>query len=714
MRKRFFDIGLYADALRQLRLIGIAAFVILELEAILLPLANWFSQQQMLDNGYIASSTPYIATLLEWHPLVVLCPFLIAPLMMLVLFYFLNKRSASDFYHALPNTRVSLFVSFAAAVLTWVTTIMLLTTATDLVMFQLFPSEGTINFPAALTMLFNLWAAALYLCMSLGIGMSVTGTLFTNLAVTVLLVFSPRLLLFAVHESLTSALPILPAGSQPFLLDSAANVVTGLLFSGSVGGVPKSLMNPASGVYTLTLALIYGAFALWLFCRRPSETAGKSAPNRIVQAAFRLVPATLFCLIPCSTIINRWFLGDSVSDTELFECLILYIVAVCIYFLYELVTTRKWRNLWRAVPGLGILAALNLLLIGGTAGIYSSTLSYHPQAEEIESVRIVQDTEDNYFALRSSAIELTDEAIREVVAEQLEFAVTDIQRAQRLWFGQDQPSSLTGEMYSWQTVAIKTAMGTAYRRIPMTTGDLTIVTEHLEANADYRRIYMELPGLDEDNLQVSVSGLTQEKARELYAIAREEITGLDFAVWYACITGRTPIAATETGDQTQTAFASSLPTCVSVRGYRGAQSYSFLLPLYTFLPETCEKYLAWYNEGQAMPDFIQRLSEVCGEDDLVSITRYDAAPVGENSAHFHGKAWLSFMENSGEALQESLESTAAPRMDDTLLRIYVEQVDENGRYASMDVYFNVSPELLTALQAYQQASGELQTVFTIQ
>ena len=47
MRKRFFDVGLYADALRQLRLIGIAAFVVLELEAILLPLANWFSRQQM-------------------------------------------------------------------------------------------------------------------------------------------------------------------------------------------------------------------------------------------------------------------------------------------------------------------------------------------------------------------------------------------------------------------------------------------------------------------------------------------------------------------------------------------------------------------------------------------------------------------------------------------------------------------------------------------
>lgn len=113
MKKRFFDIGLYADALRQLRLIGVAAFIILELEAILLPLASWFSQQQMIANGYIAPNAPYIANLLEWHPLVVLCPFLIAPLMMLVLFHFLNKRSASDFYHALPNTRVSLFVSLS-------------------------------------------------------------------------------------------------------------------------------------------------------------------------------------------------------------------------------------------------------------------------------------------------------------------------------------------------------------------------------------------------------------------------------------------------------------------------------------------------------------------------------------------------------------------------------------------------------------------------
>ena len=712
MRKRFFDVGLYADALRQLRLIGIAAFVVLELEANLLPLANWFSRQQMLTNGYTASNVPYIADLLEWHPLVLLCPFLVAPLMMLVLFHFLNKRSASDFYHVLPNTRVSLFMSFTAAIMTWVTALLLLTTATDLLMFRLFPSGGTINFPSALTLLFNLWAAALYLCMSLGIGMSLTGTLFTNIVVTVLLVFSPRLLLFAMHESLIGVLPILPPGSQPFLLDGSANVVTGLLFSDSVGGVPKSLVNPASGLYTLVLALVYGALALWLFCRRPSETAGKSAPNRIVQAAFRLVPAMLFCLIPCSMIIGRWFDSDSGYDMELFEYLILYIVAIGIYFLYELVTTRKWRNLWRAVPGLGILAALNLVLIGSAAGVYSSALSYHPEAEEIESVRILQNNANDYFVLRSSAIELTDDAIREIVAEQLDFAVTDIRQAQRIWFGQKQPSSLSGETYTWHTVAIKTAAGTAYRRIPLTAGDLAVITERLEANDEYRRIYMELPRLGENGLQVSVSGLDDEKARELYAIAREEIAGLDFSLWYACINGSYNQAEITASGEAQTSGVFSLPASLSASGYQGAQSYSFHFSLYSFLPKTCEQYLAWYNEEQSAQDFFERLSNASGEDNMVSIAWYGTAS-GESYVNFPQETWPAFLENNGQALRESLESMTAPRMDHTLLRITVEEYGENGYYTSTDIYCNASESLQAALQAYMESTGELQTVFTV-
>lgn len=43
MKKRFFDVGLYLDGLRQLRIIGVMMFVILELEAIMMPLGQYIN-----------------------------------------------------------------------------------------------------------------------------------------------------------------------------------------------------------------------------------------------------------------------------------------------------------------------------------------------------------------------------------------------------------------------------------------------------------------------------------------------------------------------------------------------------------------------------------------------------------------------------------------------------------------------------------------------
>lgn len=51
MKKRFFDVGLYLDGLRQLRIIGVMMFVILELEAILMPLGQYINILQRQGNG---------------------------------------------------------------------------------------------------------------------------------------------------------------------------------------------------------------------------------------------------------------------------------------------------------------------------------------------------------------------------------------------------------------------------------------------------------------------------------------------------------------------------------------------------------------------------------------------------------------------------------------------------------------------------------------
>lgn len=103
MRKPIFSPRLYLDGLKQLRLIGIAGLVILALEAILIPVGGVLSQ---MDREFVSVE---LVGFMNMHPMLVLCFCVLAPLMTLYLFQFLNKRNASDFYHAIPETRLCLF-----------------------------------------------------------------------------------------------------------------------------------------------------------------------------------------------------------------------------------------------------------------------------------------------------------------------------------------------------------------------------------------------------------------------------------------------------------------------------------------------------------------------------------------------------------------------------------------------------------------------------
>ena len=101
MKKNWFSLRLYLEGIRQLRLIGIMGMVILSLEAILIPVGRLVNIREM--RHFTSSSiTKTLLNFPEMHPLLVLCFCVLAPLMVLYLFHFLNKRNASDFYHAIP------------------------------------------------------------------------------------------------------------------------------------------------------------------------------------------------------------------------------------------------------------------------------------------------------------------------------------------------------------------------------------------------------------------------------------------------------------------------------------------------------------------------------------------------------------------------------------------------------------------------------------
>ena len=89
--KKYFSKGLYIEGLKQLRMVGIIGLVIFVLEAVLGPVGNIIR----LANVYEAS---LFVSAIDAHWILVLSFIVFAPVMVMILFGFLNKRNMSDFY----------------------------------------------------------------------------------------------------------------------------------------------------------------------------------------------------------------------------------------------------------------------------------------------------------------------------------------------------------------------------------------------------------------------------------------------------------------------------------------------------------------------------------------------------------------------------------------------------------------------------------------
>ena len=68
---------------------------------------------------------------------------------------------------------------------------------------------------------------------------------------------------------------------------------------------------------------------------------------------------------------------------EWFAFLVLYLVAALVYFAYELITTKKWKNLLTALPGLGIVALLNVGILLGMHAVEKHIVAQRPAMQEI-------------------------------------------------------------------------------------------------------------------------------------------------------------------------------------------------------------------------------------------------------------------------------------------------------------------------------------------
>ncbi len=574
-----FHPRIFREGFRQLKTIGILSLIILTLEAILIPVGIAISELSVEEPLY----SRRLVSLLNMHPML-LAIILLAPLMTVMVFQFVNHRKSSDFYHALPVSRSTLFISLFAAVMTWILLIAILSTGVSLIATACFPMLFQITYSSIFPLMASAVSGALLLAGCAAVAMCITGTLFTNLLVAGLIFFTPRALMIYVSEILQNIVHIMPSQYNNPLLDLSYNIPYALVGYVFTGDNLNSILldNPMGYLYTALIGVALFLLANLLFRIRHSEAAGQSASTPLFQTVYRLLVTFLVTLIPVAVIVDRFTTSDHhISGEDLFILLVLYLIAAVAFCVYELITTKKPRLLLKAAPSFLIVLAADAVLLAGLAGGYFALLSFRPAASEIQSVSLSQRSyQDDYFSARSKEVAITDPEIAKIVSERLETAA----RLNNPYGGLT--ATEANYSFTFQTT-IRTGGIARQRWIAFTQEQTQDILDSLSAVPSYQSIYT-LPALS-SNVSVSLYELDQEQMDQIYRLMVQEINALPFDTRYALLSERT---------YGEKAIADLYVTA----NYRGAL-YHFSLPLtYELTPQAYKQYLTYIFESNSKED----------------------------------------------------------------------------------------------------------------
>ncbi|MBQ9413873.1 MAG: hypothetical protein IJU16_01960 [Clostridia bacterium] len=381
MKKTIFDGRLFVEALRRLRTIGIVHAAVCTVISVMPLLLLSVIDEYDFDLPYTTIAMLYVSM------------YVFAPLYSLLTFRFLMTRSASDFHHGLPQTRPCLFLSFAAAAAAMYTAVVSLVAVAGPAFLALRYGISELPIADTLSWTFGLWLGGLATMMAAALAMALSGRVFSAICAWVMIAFVPRLLLAVLVNGTLQVASVIPADQLGWFL-GLPNIVT--------FGNPANSLG-VEWIYTAALVLLYGGLALFAFCRRPSEAAGQSAASRGMQTVYRLVVGFVFCL-PAIYSLYTMFTGVAeygmlFGEAGVVEVVMYYVTALMAYFLFELITTRKPKNLLRAMPWLGVLVALNVVVIAGMTAFTNMAWSYHPEASEVQEITVVSVKPYDYYGL---------------------------------------------------------------------------------------------------------------------------------------------------------------------------------------------------------------------------------------------------------------------------------------------------------------------------
>lgn len=634
--KKIFSYRLWIEGLRRLRIAGFVTLGFVVANSVLVPLI-YFVGGTITPADFGDIPFPGIIS----DPVILPAVMVAAPIMTLILFSFLNRRRSSDFFHALPYTRLCTIISFFASLLTWLFGIVIVSALLSAGSHAILGNGSLV--PPIFKMLPGILILTFQICAGVTLGMSITGTLFSNLAVSALILYFPSFCAGVFNLTLTGNMSIIVPSRFPFTLVQRFNVLTsfsplGLIQWGIAGSdVPNPLTDPRAWIYTLVLSAVFLALACAAFCLRKSEMAGRSAQNRTLNAIFRIAATMLVCVPICAIIFSDMINGSSIPFAVY---VFLYTIALTVWIVWELITTKRWSRVAKTLPALGIVIALNVAIVLSFFAVRGAILSFRPEADDVKYARVKPDTQYGTVDMAEYALYLakgdtvTDKDSLEILCRSLSETAEDEKR--------------TGDydyrdysQYTVKEVEFVTATGAKSRNVRIKNSELTRIKYESAENVE--ELSVRIP----DNVYFSdlPTGYGSESANDIIDSMRTELAGADPAEWFGFISGYSityPESVLEISFSTENRMVSGLRVRV---------------PLTTkFLPETTRLALEKIKEDDSV-DWKEVKESLSENDDNTGYETVELFLYNEEKGWYESDYWyqLFYCEDvpSGDWFEDS-------------------------------------------------------------
>ncbi len=396
----YFSLPLFWQGIKKLRIPGIAMAITVIGLNIIQPLTSAASDRARQANylshlegkmtewgGMMEIPTMRVVDSFNEFAPVALALIAFAPLMAFLMFSYLNDRGKSDFYHSVPQTRLCVYISFIASIAAWLSAVLIATTALNLILWST-AVYHTLLVGEVLAVMACILLGSLLTMAIASLAMTLTGTTVSNLFVAILILLAAPIVYWEYFEAMYDIVPAYLIEESWTRLLVMENYYPFALFSAILSGssrYARIIFDGGVVAYTvlLTIGLLLAGGAI--YHTRRSESANQSAPNKLLQHVYR-------CVITLPLLL--WPILDALNNGLDTDHLWVIFLALILYILYELATTKKIKTMLRSLPIFGILIVACVAIYGSLYLVHLGVQADIPSHAEVKTVdmEVILDT----------------------------------------------------------------------------------------------------------------------------------------------------------------------------------------------------------------------------------------------------------------------------------------------------------------------------------